>query len=207
VQLEKVLPSVITLIGDSAGAHLLLSLILHIANQNPLVSPLELEGKFAGAVLLSPWVAMASIAESMQSNQEKDILSAGALEYWAQNFMGDAAPDPWNTPLIAPDEWWSQIPVHDIAVIYGDDELLRDDTARLCEKLQVLRIPFFIYIDSRLTQQQGKHPRVTVLKFVNEIHVNMVMNHFLRIKSKCESKRAFIEWMENHLQIGKGVQK
>lgn len=152
VQLEKVSPSAITLIGDSAGAHLLLSLILHIGHPNPLVPQLDLEGKFAGAVLVSPWAALLSTAESMQSNQEKDILSAGALTYWAQNFMGDAATDPWNTPLMAPDEWWREIPVTEIAVIYGDNEVLRDDTARLCEKLQVLRARSFIY--SRLTKRR-----------------------------------------------------
>lgn len=134
---EKILPSAITLIGDSAGGHLLLSLILHLGHSNPLVSPLEIDGQFSGAVLISPWVAMDTSAESMLANKRKDILSAPALAYWAQNFLGGAAPDSWNTPLMTPTEWWSDLPVDEIVVMYGDDELLRDDTSMLCEKLKV----------------------------------------------------------------------
>lgn len=134
---EKLLPSAITLIGDSAGGHLLLSLILHLSHPNPKVSPLKLEGKLAGIALVSPWVAINSSAESMVSNKRKDLLSTVSLAYWAQNFLGDATPDPWNTPLMAPEQWWTKLPVEEIVVLYGNDELLRDDAAMLCEKLNV----------------------------------------------------------------------
>jgi acetyl esterase/lipase len=134
---EKLPASAITLIGDSAGAHLVLSLILHLSHRNPLVSPLEIEGRFASVVLISPWVAMNSSAESIQVNRRKDILSAAALTYWAQNFLGGAVPDPWNTPLMAPEDWWAEILADEVIAMYGDDELLRDDAAILCEKLKV----------------------------------------------------------------------
>jgi acetyl esterase/lipase len=137
---ENLLPSAITLMGDSAGAHLLLGLILHLGHSNPLVSPLEIAGQFSGAVLISPWVTMGTSAESMQSNKHKDILSATALSYWSQNFLGGTAPDSWNTPLLAPAEYWRDLPVAEILVLYGDDELLRDDILLVCEKLEVRHI-------------------------------------------------------------------
>lgn len=131
------MPSAITLLGDSAGAHLLLSLITHIGHANPSVTPLKLAEPFSAAILISPWIAMATSAESMQANKQKDLLSAGALSYWANNFLGGEAPDYWNTPLLTPAEWWSDLPVNEILLTYGEDELLRDDIAIFCEKLKV----------------------------------------------------------------------
>lgn len=90
-----------------------------------------------GTVLISPWVTMDTSAESIQSNKSKDILSPAALGYWARNFLGGAALDYWNSPLMAPDEWWSNLPVDNVLVTYGDDELLRDDVSALCGKLEV----------------------------------------------------------------------
>lgn len=140
---EKLPPSAITLIGDSAGAHLLLSLVLHLSHPNPAVSPLKTEGSFAGVVLISPWVDMNSSTESITSNRRKDLLGAVALAYWAHNFFGDSPPDLWNTALMAPDEWWATVPAKEIVVTYGDDELLRDDAAMLCDKIKVSWKPVY----------------------------------------------------------------
>jgi acetyl esterase/lipase len=137
LHVEKVLPSSITLLGDSAGAHLLLSLVLHLSHPNPLVTPLKFSGRLSGAVLVSPWVTMDTSAASMQLNKDKDMLSASSLEYWARNFLGGADYDSWNTPTMAPEEWWGDLLVDDILVLYGHDELLRDDTLIFCERLRV----------------------------------------------------------------------
>lgn len=134
---EKLSPSTITLMGDSAGAHLLLGLILHLSHPNPLVSGLKINDRISAAVLISPWVSMDTSTESMQANQRRDILSSGALTYWARNFLGGLPFDAWNAPLKAPAEWWSDLPVDKILVVYGDDEALRDDVSILCEKLTV----------------------------------------------------------------------
>jgi acetyl esterase/lipase len=139
LQVEKLSPSAITLMGDSAGGHLLLSLLLHLRHPNPLVSPFGIKERLGGAVLVSPWVSMTSSADSMQSNKRKDILSVGALAYWARNFLGEKPFDFWNAPLTAPEEWWSDLLVHEILVVYGEDELLRDDIDILCERLKVNR--------------------------------------------------------------------
>lgn len=133
----KISPSVITLIGDSAGAHLMLSLILHLGHPNPLVSPLKIKGQFAGAVLISPWVTLETSADSMQFKANRDLLCSVALAYWARNTLGDAASDSWSKLLLTPTEQWNDLSVDEVVVIYGDDELLRDDTSLLCERLKV----------------------------------------------------------------------
>jgi acetyl esterase/lipase len=179
---KEILPSSITLVGDSAGAHLLLSLVLHLTHPNPRVSPLEIDGRLSGAILVSPWVNMASSSDSMKSNEHRDILSAAALVYWAQNFLGGSAPDPWNSPLTAPTEWWSNLPIDDMLITYGEDELLRDDTSRLCEILQT------------------HHAQTTTaLEFSGELHVHMVINRLLRINKSCESEKVFVNWLNDHL--------
>ncbi|KFY73143.1 hypothetical protein V499_06787 [Pseudogymnoascus sp. VKM F-103] len=184
LHVEKVLPSSITLLGDSAGAHLLLSLVLHLSHPNPLVTPLKFSGRLSGAVLVSPWVTMDTSAASMQLNKDKDVLSASSLEYWAQNFLGGADYDSWNTPTMAPEEWWGDLLVDDILVLYGHDELLRDDTLIFCERLR------------------AGHAKTTVLDFPGEAHVHMLMNRFLRINKPCKSEETLVNWMDSHLGDG-----
>ena len=137
VNSEEVPPAKIILIGDSAGAHLLMSLVLHLSHANPLVSPLKIVGQFAGAALISPWVKMNSAAASILVNKDNDTLTAGALEYWAHNFLGAENLDYWNSPLTVPIEWLGNLPITDILILYGDSELLRDDTLTFGERLKV----------------------------------------------------------------------
>ncbi|KAH8760111.1 Alpha/Beta hydrolase protein [Hyaloscypha sp. PMI_1271] len=173
--------SSITLIGDSAGGHLLLSLLLHLTHPNPLTAPIKLEIKFSSAVLISPWVTVSTSATSMKLNQEKDILTISGLEYWGRNFLGGKEMDCWNTPLMAQGEWWGEVPCEEMLVLYGEDELFRDDIEEFCAKLT------------------ANHAKTTALKFANEIHVHMVMNRFLKINKPCESEKVFVKWMNEHL--------
>lgn len=133
----KISPSSITLIGDSAGGHLLLSLLLHLTHPNPLVTPLELESKFSSAIAISPWVTVSTSAPSMQLNKDKDLLTISGLEYWGRNFLGGKEMDVWNTPLMAEGAWLSELPCEDMLVLYGEDELFRDDIEEFCGKLKV----------------------------------------------------------------------
>lgn len=137
VHSENISSSAITLVGDSAGAHLLLGLILHISHPNPLVPPLQIEGKFSSAVLISPWVDINTSAPSVRENKDKDCLTIESLGYWARNFIGDTASDYWTAPLTAPVEWWRDVPVDEVLVLYGENELIRDDTSTFCETLKV----------------------------------------------------------------------
>ncbi|KAH8900503.1 alpha/beta-hydrolase [Thozetella sp. PMI_491] len=178
---ERISPRSITLVGDSAGAHLALGLLLHLKHPNPAVARLELDVPLSGAVLISPWVALLSSADSIKTNEREDILSAESLSYWARNFFGGAAPDSWNSPLAAPSEWWSDLPVEKILVTYGDKEMIRDDAAKLCQLLQ------------------DHHPRTTAVEFPGEIHAHMLMNRYLHINKACASEKVYVEWLKDHL--------
>ncbi|GAB1316438.1 hypothetical protein MFIFM68171_06648 [Madurella fahalii] len=177
---RKISASVITLLGDSAGGHLLLGLLLHINHPNPKAPPVNIGGaRFSGAALVSPWVELNSTCESLKSNEPKDILSGTALAYWARNLLGDAPLDHWNSPLTAPAAWWADLPVENILVTYGEDELFCDDVARLCEVLQ----------------RAHGHARTTTAGFPGELHVHMIINRLLMINKPCRSESVFVEWL------------
>ena len=198
---ENIPPSAITLIGDSAGAHLLLGLVLHISHSNPLVTPLHVDGHFSNAVLISPWVDMHTSVPSMQANKDKDSLTVEALVYWARTFMGITAVDYWNAPLTVPTQWWSDLPVDEILVLYGDNELLKDDTSTFCERLKVHKSHSSQHQENlKLTLcMQAHHPQTTAWKLPGEIHGHIVLNRFLKINKPCESERIYVKWMNDHL--------
>lgn len=180
---EKIPPAAITLVGDSAGGHLAISLLLHLAHPNPQVPPVPMDGRLAGAALISPWIVSSGPDKGYaKENYDKDILFGAALDYWSQNFLGAEEPDSWSCPLMSPANWWADLPVDDILVTYGEDEILRDDVAKFCAVLQ------------------AQHPRTTAVGYSGEFHVHMVMNRFLRINEACESEQQFRSWLDAHIK-------
>ncbi|KAK3303686.1 Alpha/Beta hydrolase protein [Chaetomium strumarium] len=198
LRVEKVPPARVTLLGDSAGGHLLLGLLLHVRHPNPDPAvpavAVEEDGRFAGAALVSPWVELGKPSFSLSSASgmgessssggggggggKRDIVTPESLAYWARNLLGGAEADPWNSPLLAPREWWADLPVDEVLVTYGGAELFRDDVARLGEILR------------------SEHPRTTtVAACEGEIHVHMVMNRFLKIRKPCQSEEVFVRWL------------
>lgn len=130
-------PGDVSLMGDSAGATLVLSLISHLTHPHPDLQAVDMEGNLRSALLLSPWVNIDTSAASMTANKEKDILVAGCLDRWRGAYIGAAEADPWNAPLSAPISWWEGSKVEEFFVLLGDDELLRDDILKLTYSMQV----------------------------------------------------------------------
>lgn len=138
---ENISPSCITLMGNSAGSNLLLGVLLHLSHPNPDLPAIKLKDneRLAAAVAISPWCTMDVSAASMTENADKDVLAPSAIAYWGQNFLGSCVADPWNSPLIAPSDWWADHKANELLLFYGEDEILRDDTAILCDKIKVRR--------------------------------------------------------------------
>ncbi|OKL64017.1 hypothetical protein UA08_01100 [Talaromyces atroroseus] len=178
---ENFPPSSITLIGNSAGSNLLLGLLLHLSHPNPDLPPLHLQNneQLAAAAVISPWCTMEVSAAAMKANADKDVLAPSAIAYWGRNFLGGRAPDPWNTPLIAPAAWWGDVKVDEMLLLYGEDEILRDDTAILCETIKATN-----------------PTRTTVHRFQGECHEQMAMNKLLRLPGTCESEKVYAAWMK-----------
>jgi acetyl esterase/lipase len=108
-----------------------------MAHPHPDVPKIEATENFRGAALLSPWVTFDVSAPAMKMNRYKDCLADSVLQYWGDQFMGEAKADPYNQPLTASSDWWSTLTVDEILVVAGSDELLIDDIREFAKKLEV----------------------------------------------------------------------
>lgn len=111
-------PIIVT--GDSAGGGLTLSLLVRLRE---LGEPMP-----AGAILLSPWTDLSTSGASVDENRAKDRWFTRAhLEQWATYYAGTSdVRAPLMSPVFAD---LSRLPP--LLVLVGEDELLRDDAARV----------------------------------------------------------------------------
>ena len=107
------------LVGDSAGAGLVLALAQHLRARG-LERP-------AGLVLMSPWIDLSVSGASVETNAAHELLfSRPGLELMARRYAGASAPDhPGVSPLFAPFE---ELPP--MLIQAGGHEMLLDDARR-----------------------------------------------------------------------------
>lgn len=136
-------PSRIVVSGDSAGATLILSLLLHIAKDN------EEERQRAGiakkfrmsppgmAVLISPWVTLIS---EKDRNTSSDYLDIDSLHLYARQYAGTKITV--DNPLISPGncrdtEWWRRAaPEKGFFFCYGAEEVFAPEIRGLAGLLK-----------------------------------------------------------------------
>ncbi|KAH7321944.1 prolyl oligopeptidase-like protein [Rhexocercosporidium sp. MPI-PUGE-AT-0058] len=144
-QTLKISPQNIILTGDSAGANLALSLLSHITHPHPDASiprvSLPDNTPFRGLVLISPWISFDTTLPSFTENAFKDCVSQPGGKKWSGAFLGcvwphDGAKDNYNEALRAPAEWWAGLPVKDVCVLCGSEEVLRDGIVEFEAKLR-----------------------------------------------------------------------
>lgn len=113
-------PGNIILAGDSAGAGLVLSVLL-AAKDSGVPLP-------AAGLCFSPWVDLECIGESMSANDHlDDFIKFGGLSARAQSYLGDADPKhPWASALHADLRGLPPLLIH-----VGSAETLLDDSTRL----------------------------------------------------------------------------
>ncbi|CAG7951446.1 unnamed protein product [Penicillium nalgiovense] len=131
-------PSDIILQGDSAGAHLALALLSHLAHPHPqdIVPRFSVDEPLRGTMLLSPWVDFGTDHPSSNENADRDVISAQTEISWAQIFLGQTVEDEYNCPVNAPAGWWRDLPVSKIFIGAGGDEVLLDPIRQMAEKMK-----------------------------------------------------------------------
>jgi acetyl esterase/lipase len=119
--------------GESAGAHLAISLLSHIMHPSEGIKAIKVSG-LGGMCLISPFVSFDYDKNSYKDNAAKDYLSARQLkDMFSSNFKtlglteAQALKDPRLSPLDAPAGWWKGCPVERILITMGTDEVLLDD--------------------------------------------------------------------------------
>ena len=133
--------STILIGGDSAGGNLTAALLGHLMHPHPAESipRVTLSEPLLGAVLISPWVGFDISRASYQANEYLDVIPAVAVQRWSNAFMGDAKPDNYNQPVLAPSSWWEDVPVKDVLITGGGEEVLIDEIREFAFKFKVRR--------------------------------------------------------------------
>lgn len=134
-------PAIVCVSGDSAGATLILGLLLYVANGNGDIgkdisksSGIERPGL---AVLISPWVTLAS---PRYQNSTSDYLDADTLQGYGLQFAGNRVSK--DDPLVSPGScrdgvWWRKAsPRKGIIVTYGQEEVFAPEIRELTHVLQ-----------------------------------------------------------------------
>ena len=81
----------IVVVGDSAGGHLAVSLLVHLDNMRLSNADNIALQKPGGLVLMSPWLSLQHEPTSFTTNRHMDLLSGPFLRLTARRFLG---PDP-----------------------------------------------------------------------------------------------------------------
>ncbi|RNJ60612.1 hypothetical protein D7B24_006680 [Verticillium nonalfalfae] len=133
---EGVKASEVVAMGDSAGGHLIASLLAHIAVPSPYALPVNLHGdQLAAAVIISPWIAMTTDQASFDTNEATDFLDRPAALLFKCGFAPNVD-EPWANLIDAPDsaQVWNSVfrpttgkpVVRKAIVLTGTAEVLMD---------------------------------------------------------------------------------
>lgn len=131
-------PSDVVLAGDSAGGHLIATVILHLQTQAPGLSSIDLQGtSLRAAVLLSPWLRINEDRNEARVNERYDFLHAKLLQHYATLLNPDET-HIWANPMQgheAKSLWYKAVGqsgvVRKLLVTAGDAELLFDSCKSL----------------------------------------------------------------------------
>ncbi len=111
--------------GDSAGGGLTLSLA-HAIRDSDRKQPIAL-------AMIAPWTDLTGSGSSIKENADKDVmLDPRAVAFSADNFRGKMAAD---DPCCSP-HFGNQENLPPMLLQVGEDEILRDDSVRLAEKVK-----------------------------------------------------------------------
>ena len=124
-------PDKICVAGDSAGATLILSMLLYISSQKS--KDIGLPGC---SILISPWITLVS---DKKSRSNSDYLDKDVLHKYAHLYVGEADP---NKPLQSPGNctdtvtWSKSRPLNGWLIVYGSEEVLKPEIEDFTEMLQ-----------------------------------------------------------------------
>jgi acetyl esterase/lipase len=145
----EISPSKIVLAGDSAGGHMVVSLLLNLIEPYPHLKgpdgqdlPLNPLGMPSKAILISPWMRNWGLDvptdphHSYQRNHGHDVLNRGLVAQWGHSFNPNASlrEDPYVSPVFASKEWLKQLPP--TLILASEYELIYDDILEFYQRCQ-----------------------------------------------------------------------
>jgi acetyl esterase/lipase len=167
--------------GDSAGATLILSLLLTLAEGEERKKP-------GLATLLSPWITLRT---ELHRDNNSDFLSAHALHKYGMQYA--ATKDNIDNPLVSPGcctdlaKWRKASPLHGFYVTYGAEEVFCPDIREFIKRLRkaevdvsVLEEPGAIHawVIASLFLEDSLKDRITGLKELAKAITANIQSHF-----------------------------
>lgn len=131
-------PSDIILSGDSAGGNLCVAIASQLKRPSPDVTKVPIEKQVRGMLLMSPWLSFDVTYQSMIDNLPKDIDNPKSLVEWAKLYLSGRESNYYTEPILAPTDWWSDIPVKNTFIVAGSDEIFVDSIKLFAETFQVI---------------------------------------------------------------------
>ncbi|OQE37300.1 hypothetical protein PENCOP_c010G01413 [Penicillium coprophilum] len=141
-------PSDIVFGGDSAGAHLSLSILAHLHRHRPselaAESVIDQSDPVKGCFLVSPLSSFNFCTPSYKRWFSVDVLSQKVVQEWGMHLVGDspwqeeiAAGNGWGMALDVPERWWEGLEaVQGILVTGGYEEVFSNHIQQLGEMLK-----------------------------------------------------------------------
>ncbi|KAE8445990.1 hypothetical protein EG329_012629 [Mollisiaceae sp. DMI_Dod_QoI] len=181
-------PSKVIIAGDSAGAHLTLSLLSHIIHPSRDIEPFLLSESLRGVCAMCPIVSFNyGRNRSYEYNADRDYLSLRKMKEMMENFKPpgltdeEALKDPRLSPLDAPKGWWENCPVERIMLTMGEWEVFLDD----CK-----------LFGKRLEDEAAPKTKIELVLGRKEVHGACIMDTFLGLEDG-DSTKAVFAWMGN----------
>lgn len=132
-------PDKIILMGDSAGANMILGILSHLIHPNPAIKPLDLSMPLKGAVICSPVTVLNTKHERYRTHEGQDPASGETIRIWLNNMLGPSQPDAWNQPLTNDSSWWTNLPkvVKEVLITVASREMMAAETIACADKIKV----------------------------------------------------------------------
>ncbi|KAE9376394.1 alpha/beta-hydrolase [Stipitochalara longipes BDJ] len=187
-------PSQIILGGDSAGGHLLLSLLVHIRKPNPAAK--QLAGSFGpgrqllGAVAISPWVSMKYNSQSFKQNASRDYVYATDMTAYTE-MWNPSHVEVWGDLLAGDADIWSNLTVDNLLLTVGGWECFLDDVRAMASRLQA--------------KEFGSGAKVELAVGKKEVHVQCAVDIAVRAPHG-HGARDILSWLRRMTgEKGEGV--
>ncbi|KAJ7171665.1 Alpha/Beta hydrolase protein [Mycena crocata] len=130
-------PQNLQLVGDSAGANLLLQVLSQILHPRESVPEMRIAAPFRGLLLISPWTNMSTDTNSHTENEGIDYLGHHVFVEWGRGVLAPVSEvdRAFIEPSHAPESWFKGVDrlVDRVLVTAGGAEFLRDDIVEFAE--------------------------------------------------------------------------
>lgn len=195
-------PSQIIIGGDSAGGNLAAAVVLHCIQPSDHVAPLAPVSpvrRFRGLILLSPWVSFDVTLQSFTKAPGKDYIQAESEKTWSDSYLNKSEPCIYSEPGLASANQWKDIPVQDILVTTGADEVLLDGITTWVDHIKVLLLHCLMLLPKLTWKFQVHNSNITYNIAPNEPHEAPIIWSAFGGQRVTETERKVDAWLKRCL--------